>query len=105
MVKKVSEHEWYTQYEDDVFNQNKSIVIIFSADWCASCHRLLDSLEGHEFSVEVLNIDVDECDTLADEMSVTSLPVIVTYENGEVSNQFSNNYSIAELIDYISQMR
>ena len=105
MVRKISEYDWYTDYEDDVFNHDKSVVIIFSADWCESCHKLLEALEDHAFSVEVLNIDADECDSLADEHSVTSLPVIITYEHGDITNQWNNNYRTDEVIEYIENMR
>lgn len=104
MVKNISEYEWYMSYEDDVLNHEKPVVIIFMADWCESCHKLIDTLNDLEFNVEILAIDVDSSDTLADEMSVTTLPAVVVYEFGEISTTFSNNTAIGDIIAYIREM-
>lgn len=105
MVKTINEYEWYTQYEHEVFNCDKPIVLVFGAEWCSACDNLQKKLEAEEFHVQVLHLDVDACETLPDEMNITSLPTVVIYENCEVSQVFENNVSAQEIIEYIHGMR
>lgn len=104
MVKDVSEHTWYTEYEDEVLNHDKPVVIVFSATWCGSCERLLDRLNSESFGVEILHMDVDKCPSVSDDHGVTSLPLVVLYQRGEVVAQLSNNTNIDDIIDAIQEI-
>ena len=87
MVKKITEHEFYMNYEDAIINQNQSSVIIFSAKWCSSCHNLIQTLKNKfdNNKLPILNLDIDEAETFADSMNVKSLPCILIFTNGEIS--------------------
>lgn len=104
MVKNISEHTWYTEYEDEVLNHDKPVAIVFSAEWCGSCGKLLDRLDSEQLPIEILHMDVDKCPSVSDEHGVTSLPVVIVYQHGEVTEQFSNNTSVDDIIDAIREI-
>lgn len=104
MVTTITEHTWYTQYEDDVFNHDKTVAIVFGAEWCESCHKLIGTLDRETFPVEILHMDVDTCDSLADEYGITSLPTVVIFQNGEVSTVLSNNTTTDDIIKELGEL-
>lgn len=60
-------------------------VVLFTASWCQSCHKLMDDIEQDpNFHVPVYNCDVDENPDLADRMHISSLPVIGLCQNQKV---------------------
>lgn len=84
---------------------NDTAVVIFSAEWCDSCHSLLDRITHSDIKVPVYNCDVDENEKLANEMNITSLPVIGIYHGGSLVDIMKGARSISDIIksvrDYI----
>ncbi len=96
MVTKINEFAWHQSHEDT------TCAVVFTASWCESCHTLLNHLEmdSHTF----LNMDVDECADVADEFSITSLPAVIFFKEGEVIETFSNNSSPEDIIDFMRDL-
>lgn len=105
MVKPITEHQWYTEYETEVLNGDKAVVLLFGASWCKACQTLKETININGINnVEILYLDVDKCESLADDHSVTSIPVVVIYEHGEVTNVFNNNVTTNDIIEAIREV-
>lgn len=72
------------------------VVIDFFATWCGPCKMIGPKLEelAKEYSdVHILKVDVDECEDIAMEYNISSMPTFVFIKNKEVIFTFSGaNY-------------
>lgn len=72
-------------------NTNIPVVVDFFATWCAPCRMQAPIL--HEFKeelgdkIKVLKVDVDEVESLAVEYSVSSIPTIIIFKDGEAKEK------------------
>ncbi|KRT85249.1 Thioredoxin [Oryctes borbonicus] len=72
------------------------VVINFFATWCGPCKMIGPKVEdlAKEFNnILLLKVDVDECEDIAVEYNITSMPTFVFVKNQSVVLQFSGaNY-------------
>ncbi|XP_068988145.1 thioredoxin-2 [Bombus flavifrons] len=72
------------------------VVVDFFATWCGPCKMIAPKLE--ELSKEMenvifLKVDVDECEDIASEYEISSMPTFVFIKNSKVLETFSGaNY-------------
>ena len=74
---------------DEIVMQAKLPVLVdFWATWCGPCRMLAPVIEelADEYDGKLIvgKIDVDECPDLAAEFGVSSIPMVVLFQNGEV---------------------
>lgn len=81
---------------------NKSAVV-FSAEWCGSCHTLLQHIEPISGALggRIYNADVDENEDLSVQYHIKGLPCIILFNNGEIIDRIDNNINFQDLIDRI----
>jgi thioredoxin 1 len=60
-------------------------ILDFWAEWCGPCKMVAPVLEelAQEMNVKLIKINVDEEPELAQSFNVSSIPVIMLYNNGE----------------------
>ena len=60
-------------------------IVDFWAEWCGPCKMLTPVLEelAREKDVRLLKINVDESKELASSLNLTSVPVVMLYNDGE----------------------
>lgn len=72
------------------------VVIDFFATWCGPCKMIspkLEELAGEHSNIHILKIDVDECEDLAMEYNISSMPTFVFIKNKVVISTFAGaNY-------------
>lgn len=75
---------------------DKLVVIDFFATWCGPCKMIapkVDELSKEMTDVVFLKVDVDECESIAGEYEITSMPTFIFIKNGKVLETFSGaNY-------------
>lgn len=77
-------------FEEEVLRSEKPVLLDFYADWCGPCRMLAPAV--HEIAeendhIKVGKINVDEQMDLALKFQVTSIPLLVVMQGGEVVNQ------------------
>ena len=79
-------------YENEVLNSDKTVLIDFYADWCGPCRMMspiIDEIADEmEEKVKVGKINVDENQDLAMKYSVMSIPTILVIRGGNVAKTF-----------------
>ena len=75
-------------FEAEVINGNGKILVDFYADWCGPCKMLSPILE--KVSIEhpeckICKINVDESTSLAQKFGVMSIPSVMVFEGGNVT--------------------
>ncbi len=61
-------------------------LVDFYADWCGPCKMLASVLENME-DVNIIKVNVDEHPEIAKEYGVMSIPLILVYKDGQITNK------------------
>ena len=79
-------------FENEVLNSDKTILLDFWASWCAPCRRvvpIVEEIADERMDIKVGKINVDEEPELANKFSIMSIPTLVVMKNGKIVQQVS----------------
>ncbi len=87
---------------DNILNDNKIVVLYFTADWCGPCITFLETfrevaLRLSRPGVAFARIDVDRSYTIADKYNIQHIPTIVIIRGGTVVDTILGSISREEL--------
>lgn len=93
-------------FEKVTATKDKTLIIDFWAPWCGPCKALTPVLEelSSEMSdsVEVYKVNVDDNTDLAQEHGVQSIPTLLVYKNGSLSETIIGLKTKDELVDIVN---
>ena len=97
MIKNVNLSEF-----DDAIKGNK-VLVDFYATWCGPCKMLSSVLEkiDEKDIIQIVKVDVDNCNTLASEYKIYSVPTLILFENGNEIKRISGFISENELEKWV----
>ena len=93
-------------FEKVTAEKDKTLIIDFWAPWCGPCKALTPVLE--EISAEMSNkvgvykVNVDDNTDLAQEHGVQSIPTMLIYKNGSLSETIVGLKTKDELVDIVN---
>lgn len=77
-----------SNFENEVINADKPVLLYFYADWCGSCKMLSPVLSeiADEYAdvIRVAKVNVDEEPELAMKFRVSSIPMLVLFKDGKI---------------------
>jgi thioredoxin 1 len=78
-------------FKDEVLQSGTPVLVDFWAEWCGPCKMLspvLDELAGeYNGKVKIAKVNVDQNPNLASEYRVISIPMLLFFKNGQVTEQ------------------
>ena len=91
-------------FESNVLNSKKTVLLDFWAGWCMPCRRLspvIEEIAEENPEIFVGKINVDEQPELAARFSVMSIPSLFVFKNGEVTNRSVGVIPKAEILELL----
>jgi thioredoxin 1 len=74
-------------FEEKVLKSEKPVVVDFWAEWCGPCHAVapvLDKIASErEGELEIVKVNIDEEQGIAQRYGIASIPTIVLFKDGQ----------------------
>ena len=93
-------------FEEEVLNSEKPVLIDFFATWCGPCKMMAPVLEQlsreMEGKAKIVKVDVDESEDLAVRFGIMSIPTMILFKDGnavEMAVGFQPKPQIAALLN------
>lgn len=91
-------------FESEVLNSEKVVLVDFYADWCGPCKMLspiVEKVAEENSDIKVVKINVDNAQDLAMKYQVMSIPTLVVIKNGKEINRHVGLIDKEEIIRLI----
>lgn len=76
-------------FEQEVLQSEKTVLVDFYANWCGPCKMLspiVDEVAEEVKNVKVCKVNIDEARDLAIKYDIMSIPTLLVFKNGNVVN-------------------
>ena len=84
-----------------LLDQGKEVIVIFAAEWCASCHLARRAITESNLSTKVYFINIDEpwAQQLAGLMNINKVPVM--FHTGKTGNTLAIRVGASSIVSYL----
>ncbi len=76
-----------TDFEHEVLQSDKAVLVDFWAEWCGPCHAVSPLLEKiaaeREGELKLVKVNIDEEQELAVRYGIQSIPTMILFKDGE----------------------
>ena len=93
-------------FEAEVLNSDKPVLVDFWAVWCGPCRMLLPTIqelsEELKDKITICKCNVDDNPEIAEQFGIMSIPALFIFKNGNLVAQRNGGASKSTLIDWIN---
>ena len=93
-------------FESEVINSDKKVLIDFYATWCGPCKIIspvLEEVATENEDIKLVKIDVDKNEDLAYKYGITAMPTIIVIENGQEINRSVGAISKEKILELLNK--
>lgn len=83
-------HVTSEDFQSNVLDSDKPVLVDFWAEWCGPCRMVaptLDEIADENQKVQIAKVNVDHEQDLAYRYQVSSIPTFILFKNGEVADR------------------
>jgi thioredoxin 1 len=81
-----------TNFEAEVLQSDHPVLVDFWAEWCMPCRMLAPTIEkiadAYAGKVKVGKVDTDANREVAIKYSISAIPTVILFKNGQVAQKF-----------------
>lgn len=91
-------------FEEEVLNSNKTVLIDFYAEWCGPCKAyapIIEKFASENNDIKVVKVNVDEAQDMAMKYQVMSIPTTLIIKNGQEIKRAVGMMSKTDLIEMV----
>ncbi|HZS17432.1 MAG TPA: thioredoxin [Candidatus Udaeobacter sp.] len=97
-----------SNFDREVTQDGKPVVVDFWAEWCGPCKmiaRLLDEIAREKGdAVKVAKVNVDENQSLSLKYNIRAIPALLFFKNGQLRDQVTGVTSKKDLLNRIEAL-
>lgn len=93
-------------FDEEVYKEEKIVIVDFYADWCSPCKMLtpiLESIAEERKDIKIVKVNVDDNSKLANEFRAYSIPLLVIFEDGKEVNRVAGLRSKEFILDFVDK--
>lgn len=98
----------YDNFNEEVINSDKPVLVDFWATWCGPCRMIAPMIDelaiNYEGKAKVGKIDVDTQSTLAAQFNIMSVPTLMIFKGGNMIHREIGLKSIEDLEDKLDAL-
>lgn len=83
-------HLYADTFKEEVLNSDKPVLVDFWAVWCGPCRMIepvIEEIAAERDDIKVCKVNVDEQMDLALEYGVASIPTLMVFKGGELTER------------------
>ena len=91
-------------FEEEVLNSDKTVIVDFYADWCGPCKMyapIIEAVASENKNIKVVKIDVDNAQDIAINYNIMSIPTTVIIKEGKEVNRAVGMISKSDLLELV----
>lgn len=93
-------------FEAEVLNSEKPVLVDFFATWCGPCRQMLPIVtevsEEMADRIKIVKMDVDEAPKTPNDYDIQSIPTLILFKGGQVVDVKNGAMPKSQLIEWIN---
>ena len=95
-------------FQEEVINSQRAVLVDFFATWCGPCQMLapvLEKISSSRADFDIAKVDIDEAQDLAYKYGIQVVPTMVIFKDGKVMKKIGGyhdeNEIASEMAEYV----